>query len=637
MPQIHLLDREVAELIAAGEVVERPASVVKELIENSIDAGATSITVEIRGGGVGYLRVSDNGCGISQQDMPLAFLRHATSKVLTLEDLTEIMTLGFRGEALASVAAMAKVELRSRQKGGEGAKILAEGGVIGEPVPDGCPDGTTLIVRDIFYNTPARMKFMRRDVTEGNAIAQIVEKTALSHPEIAFRFIRDKETRLQTSGNGGLIAAIAAIYGREYAANMLPVDYKLNQMRVTGYVSTPMGAKASRVWQVFYLNGRYVRVRACSAALEEGFKGRLMTGRFPTCVLNIEMPHSEVDVNVHPAKTEVRFADERPVFQAVYYAVKSALSAVSAPLEAKKQPDINPLTIDIPQEKPIQQAMPMPVANIYEEQPKREESDFTRPLTLAAPGAGTITEAAVPTTVFEQFRRAALDISLEVSPEDPQFRVSSPAAEAPELFPTKQEQTLEQAEDKPAIRLIGELFSTYILLEQGEDFLLVDKHAAHEGVMYQRIRGSVQGGARQVLLSAVPVKLPVDLYNVLVENLDKLEAIAFMAEDFGAGTLLVRETPLTVYEQDVAAILTEVATKLIDNKADLTPASLEALCASIACKSSVRAGDRNSREELAEIIRLVGDCPEVANCPHGRPFVVRMSKYKLERMFGRII
>ena len=630
MPQIHLLDREVAELIAAGEVVERPASVVKELIENSIDAGATSISVEIRGGGIGYLRVSDNGCGISPQDMPLAFLRHATSKVMTQDDLAAIYTLGFRGEALASIAAVAKVEMRSRQLGEEGAKIFAEGGDIGEPVPDGCPDGTTILVRDIFYNTPARMKFMHRDVTEGNAVQQIVEKIVLSHPQIAFKFIRDRETKLQTSGNGKLLAAIAAVYDREYALGMIPVNYKYNHIRVTGYISKASSAKGSRVWQVFYLNGRYVRIRTCSAAVEEGFKGRLMIGRYPTCVLNIEIPLADVDVNVHPAKTEVRFADERVVFQAVYYAVKSALMTEESPLRASKPPEITPLTINISKENPVQESINLPSATTV-----REESDFSKPLSFSAPSAQTTTEgAALPTTIFEQFRRAAMNASLEVSPEDPQFKIKTQAGEDA-LISAAGEKATSISEGYP-LRLIGELFSTYILLEQGEDLVMVDKHAAHEAVLYHRIRDSAKSGARQMLLSAVPIILPIKLYNILAENLGRIEELGFVVGDFGTGTLMVRETPMTVYEQDLSAILTEIAGKLLDYKSDLTPAALDALYASIACKSAVRAGDHNSREELAEIIKLLENNPGISNCPHGRPFVVRSSKHKLERMFGRL-
>jgi DNA mismatch repair protein MutL len=630
MPAIHLLDKAVAELIAAGEVVERPASVVKELTENAIDAGATDISVEIKGGGIGYIRVSDNGCGIPPADLPKAFLRHATSKVRTQQDLSSIATLGFRGEALASISAMSRMEMRSRQRGGEGVKIKAEAGEIGEPSPVGCPDGTTVIVRDLFYNTPARMKFLRRDIAEGNAVAQVLDKAALSHPEISFRFIRDQQTRLRTSGSGDLLSVIAAVYGRDTAEGMLPVDYLYERsIHVTGYIGAPSNSKPSRTFQTFYINSRFVKTRTCGAAVEEAFKGSLMVGRFPVCVLNLEIPPEDVDVNVHPAKTEVRFIDERPIFQSLFFAVKSTLSMQPAPLEARPRPAVNPLTIGLDDEKSVQENLPR--KNSFTVRAGEPEYSFSKPLSFASPGGKTPAEGyipgapasdgtPVPSTIFERFRAGLSDTIEEEAGSRQEAAGAVPAPEQSEA---------------PEIRLIGEIFSTYILLEQGEDFLLVDKHAAHEGMLYRRIRENAGESHRQVLLTGVPVTLSMEEYTVLSEHKGELEAIGFLAEDFGAGTLIVRESPALLAHSDIAAVLSEAAGKLLEGNHNLTPAALDALYYSIACKSAVRAGDRNSREELMEIVHMLREDPNLTHCAHGRPIVVRLSRYKLERMFGR--
>ena len=632
MPTIHILDKSVAELIAAGEVVERPASVVKELMENCIDAGADSIAVEIKGGGIGYIRVSDNGCGISPEDMPRAFLRHATSKVLTEDDLAEIATLGFRGEALASINAMAKVELISRVRGAdEGARITAEGGEVSSVTPNGCPEGTTIIVRDLFYNTPARMKFLRRDTSEGNAVAGVVEKIALSHPEIAIRFIRDGQTKLSTSGGGDLPAIIAQVYGRTAAANLLRVDYAYeHKIRVTGYVGAPSSARPTRIAQCFFINNRYIRSTSCTAALEEAFKGKLTGKSFPVGVLNIEIAPSEVDVNVHPAKTQVRFSDDRPVFQSIYYAVKSALAPQGSGFRIQDYSDetvqdSNETARDFAPSRTKDDSPPQepstkePPRLEYSSSPPPSRADAAhdprKPLSFAAPRA---TATPIPTQIFDKFREAMLDITPEQPPQEP-----PKTTQLPEVV------------ESPEVRLIGELFGTYILLELADDLLLVDKHAAHEGVLHQKIREQTKLGHRQVLLSPLTLNLPREEYAVLAENTAVLEDLGFLADDFGEGALILRELPILLHEADAGFMLSEIAGKLIENRMELTPSALDALCYSVACKSAIRARDKSSLPELREVVRMLEKSPEVTHCPHGRPILTRISKSKIDRMFGR--
>lgn len=648
MPKIHVLDKAVAELIAAGEVVERPASIVKELLENAIDAGSTAITVEIRGGGVRYIRVSDNGCGIDAADIPKAFLRHATSKVETADDLSGIRTLGFRGEALASIAAMCKVELTTKSAAETaGTTYRVDGGEDLGGTPAGCPTGTTIIVRDVFFNTPARMKFLKRDISEGNSVAQVVDKCALSHPEIGFRFIRDNGTKLRTTGSGDLLSVIRTIYGKELADGMLPVDYSFEgRIRVSGYISAPATAKASRTYQNFFINGRYVRSRTASAALEEAFKNKLMGGKFPACVLNLEIDAETVDVNVHPAKIEVRFVNEKPIFQTVYFAVKSALAVVAAPMDATtvippeppRQPKLNAITMHLPQQEYPQQRM---TAQDYQEQfaRKKEPSSFNKPVAFHSPS-----------------RRASLDISVSESVLPPKFapapfsdkkcppvagsilveqEVKTENMPTPVLKPTAPAHVPEPVEPAEA-RLIGELFGTYILLERGDDLLLVDKHAAHERILYEELRENLSYGNRQVLLAPVTVTLARENYGALLESLDRIEAMGFTVEDFGDGTVLVRETPIELGQEDIAHILEEIAEKIRTGNRDLTPHALDRLYYSIACRSAVKAHDKNHTIELADIVDKLRKNPEITHCPHGRPVSVKLTRHEVEKLFGRL-
>lgn len=632
MARIHLLDRSVSELIAAGEVVERPASIVKELIENSIDADATQITVEIKGGGIGYLRITDNGCGMEREDIPTAFLRHATSKVREAEDLEGIYTLGFRGEALASVAAVSRVEITTKTPDSEeGSVYRIAGEETDGPHPTGATDGTTLIIRDVFYNTPARMKFLRRDVAEGNAVAQAVDKSALSHPEIAFRFIRDTQTKLQTSGNGDLQAVIAAVYGRELAKSLLPVDYLFeNRIHVSGFVGEPGNPKPTRAYQNFFINGRYVRTRTGGAALEEAFKGKLMTGRFPVCVLNLQLEPDLVDPNVHPAKIEVRFSDEKAVFNAVYFAVKSALREKDAPMEPPRKTEVTPLTLHLDQEEPIQQRLPTASIPIRMEE---ETPTFSGEIPF-----GSSRKDAPPQMSPQSHSGGTMHTPTypAASPRDvePFLEILSGKESPPASGVLDKEEPPQQLED---MRLIGELFGTYILLEQGEELVVVDKHAAHERILYEQIKERMDSESnRQVLLAPVPVTLSKEEYDILLANPQAMEGIGIAVEDFGSGTLIVRETPVHLAGEDLSFLLSELAGKLLENHRDLSPAALDSLLFSIACKSAVRAGDQNNAAELEEIIRRLRDNPEITHCPHGRPVSTRLSRRELEKLFGRL-
>lgn len=636
MPEIHILDKAVAELIAAGEVVERPASIVKELLENSIDAGATDISVEISGGGVRMIRVSDNGCGISREDIPKAFLRHATSKVCKAEDLDGILTLGFRGEALASVAAMCRVELLTRAAyEDEGTSYRVEGGEVCGCAPAGRPVGTTVTVRDVFFNTPARMKFLKKDVSEGNSVAQVVDKCAFSHPEIAFRFVRDGTVKLKTSGNGDLLAVIYEVYGREFANEMLAVEYVYeNFTRVSGYISQPGRVKPSRAYQNFFINGRFVKTRTGAAALEEAYKNRIMTGKFPACFLNLELDAATVDVNVHPAKTEVRFVNERPVFSAVYYAVKSALSTLETPIGARA-------SVPEPQRVTAREfrelfAPDEPESNIkLEYKPLYTSDNFAvRPVSMRS----SMLDISVDDDAdLEKFARKAGFAKImpdsgdrifeEIARNEPRSAttsvgvVSAPAHEAPE---------------PRDFRVIGEAFGTYIILEQDDRLVLVDKHAAHERLIYERIKSTIDHGCRQVLLAPQSVALSREEHSAIVENPEEAEKIGFLVEDFGGNAVVVREVPVELSESDVAFVIREIAAKLAAGSHDLTPAALDRLYYSIACRSAVKARDKNSEAELAEIVRRLRENPEITHCPHGRPVMVALSGREIEKMFGRL-
>lgn len=648
MGKINVLDKHVAELIAAGEVVERPSSVVKELVENSVDAGASAVTVEIRNGGNTYMRVTDNGCGISREDVPAAFLRHATSKVRGQEDLERIGTLGFRGEALASVAAVAHVELLTRtQEELAGTHYVISGGEEEDCGDAGCAAGATLVVRDLFYNTPARMKFLKKDVVEANAIASLLDKIALSHPEISVRFLRDGKETLHTPGDGNLKSAVYAVYGKEFTAGLLPVDYELNGVRVWGFVSRPAAARPNRSMQNFFINGRYVRSRTAMVAVEEACKGSLMAGKVPACVLHIAVTFEAVDVNVHPAKTEVRFINERPIFDAVYHGVKTALSRGDTPsVLPLRRPEPNPF----PRTESSVQMKMEPRGNTEPESPAAREVrpsvPVARPVSPQPARVPVLNDIEAP-----RFRTDYRAADIAFTPEPEKTAESSAACgekkAAPESNSAREEEVPaapvspeppereKPAEEKPE-RLVGEAFGTYIILERGEDELVfIDKHAAHERLLYEQLKAQSGEAAQQMLLAPVPVTLDKNEYAAVIESLGVCAQAGFEIEDFGSGTVLVRSAPLILGGEDVAAAVMEIAGYLQSAKNDITTEKLDWLYHNVACRAAVKAGDHSEPQELIALVKRM-EREDVRYCPHGRPVRIVLKRKDLERQFGRV-
>lgn len=677
MGKIHVLEKQVAELIAAGEVVDRPASVIKELVENAVDAGATAITVEICRGGTTFMRVTDNGSGISRDDVPVAFIRHATSKVLHAEDLEAIGTLGFRGEALASIGAVARVEVLTRTADElEGTRYAISGGEEESCDPAGCPQGTTILVRDLFYNTPARMKFLKKDVSESNAVAAMMDRLALSHPEVSFRFLRDGKETLHTPGDGKLRSAVYAVYGKEFTSHLLPVSYEMDYVKVEGFVSAPTASRGSRSMQHFFLNGRYVRSRTAMAALEEACKGSIMVGRFPACVLYLTLHAGAVDVNVHPAKLEVRFVNERPVYDAVYHGVKSALMKQDTP----KQMHWN-----APTGKPALSQQPVPLSGTQMQFASREQAkgaamrpETGKPATQKVPEKSEKRENAVPVTPsvpsFFERTKSKPDFSfLEESAErtyTPSVPVKKPLAEPP--VPEEKKPPVSKAAPVPAtlpepdgidpvkpvpappsavepsvppveesqapdVRLIGEAFSTYILLQVGDgELMLIDKHAAHERLLYEKLRREHAAPSAQMLLQPVTVPLSKDEYDVLMQHQELLSNAGFECEDFGMGSLLVRSVPLTLGGDDVPGVLTEMAGYLLSHRRQIQTEKQDWLFHNVACRAAIKAGDESDPRELTALCLELYQHPDVRYCPHGRPIFVVLKKREIEKQFGRV-
>ena len=610
MAQIRVLPKEVSELIAAGEVIERPASIVKELIENSIDAKASSITVEIQNGGIRFIRISDNGCGIASSDAPTAFLRHATSKVKEKNDLDNIGTLGFRGEALASVSAVAKVELMTKTKDEElGTYLRISASEIDEVRETGCPDGTTITVRDIFYNVPARLKFLKKDVTEANAVASIVEKIALSHPEISIKFIRDNKVIFITPGDGELLSAIYTVFGRDFANGMLPVEYEFNGIKVKGYTSKPMFHRANRSMQHFFINGRYTKTRTCGIALEEGYKGAMMVGKFPACVLELEMPFDRVDVNVHPAKIEVRFVDEHAVFDAVYFAVKSAIAKdnelISHATETKKEEKITPPDIATPFSNKWVSAVQESIPTVVKPKPDFDYKSF----------AASHKDMKDVRTVFEFHSPVVEELKMQKEPEIP-----------------KQEE-----KESLSFTVIGEIFMTYILVQTDEEFVIVDKHAAHERILYNKLKNDFEELDKQLLLTPVTVSLSRQECETVMKETELLSKLGFTVEDFGLNTILIREVPAVASKADSKEMFMDVVSGLLQNKKSNLPEKIEDILHRIACRSAVKGHDKNNIAELCDLVNTVFSDDNVRYCPHGRPVMVRYTKKEIEKLFGRIV
>lgn len=652
MAKIQKLPREIAQLIAAGEVVERPASVVKELLENAVDAGASEITLEIQNGGIRFIRVTDNGCGIARDDVPTAFLSHATSKIQKADDLNAIFTLGFRGEALASVAAVSRVELMTKTADEfAGTRAVLEGGELLSVADAGCPNGTTLIIRDLFYNTPARMKFLKSDRAEGSAVALIADRIALSHPEISVRFIKEGKQQMCTPGNGDLHACIHAVYGREFAETLLPVEYNLNGIAVRGFVSKPFCSRGSNSMQHFFVNNRYIKSRSGAAALNEAYKNAVMVGKYPACVLFLEVQPSAVDVNVHPAKTEVRFSNEKAVFDAIYYAVKNTLSADrSRPAAVLSH---TPDTTFRPEKSVLRKAEPTAVQIELEDIPTPpaqtsvKQNNFTTinsPANAEKPAKREIQAfRQVLNDTKELYETEELpDLSVRTSAE-PVKNGTEEAAQTVEIpMPTAEvsalplDEAVEQPKKAPAFRLIGEAFKAFIFVECDGKLLIIDKHAAHERMLFDALKKDNGKQGAQLLLSPVTVTLSKDEYAVLCENMEVLNEAGFDAEDFGEGAVRVRACPLNLEKEDITVLVTEIAGYLLKNRREVLSEKLDWIYHSLACRAAIKAGNDTKDYELYEFTKKLLSDDSVRYCPHGRPVLIELTRAELDKQFGRI-
>lgn len=701
MGRINVLDKHTAELIAAGEVVERPSSVVKELLENSIDAGATQITVEIMHGGIDYLRITDNGCGILKEDVRNAFKRNATSKISVDSDLEKIGTLGFRGEALASISSVSKVQLITKAKEENiGSAYEIDGGEEISFDDAGCPDGTTFIMRNLFYNVPARYKFLKKDVAEGNAVASVIDKIALSHPEIAITFIRDNKRVLKTAGDGKLMSSIYAVYGRDFASTLIPVDYELNGMKLTGYISRPTNGRANRNMQNTFINGRFVKSRTISVALEEACKGSIMIGKFPSCVLNLQISPEAVDVNVHPSKIEVRFINERPVFDTVYHGVKSALlrgdSRKEAVLNHNNTVNIKPLNpfnlankvinkeppksvqkaSEKPRERSIFDELDLPIKTVkynkvnkvsdsssvqkkymefLENNKKLSENNQTTNNTVCNNINNNVinnvsTESKIETRMDEVKEDTSLNQEVQkVNPfeelELEKITTEEKKSDVDVVLPTERQTNSSSEnieiktlidEDKQSFRFIGEAMNTYIIVETDNNKLvLIDKHAAHERIIFEKLKREKGTGSVQLLLIPITVTLEKNEYTVAIEHLDMFRNVGFDVEDFGNGTLIVRSAPSYLRNDDVEDTIIEICGYIAENRKNVMSEHMEWIYHNISCRSAIKAGDSSTAKELIDIAKTVFSDDSIRYCPHGRPVCIELSKYEIEKQFGR--
>ncbi len=618
MPKILKLSQHVANLIAAGEVVERPASVVKELLENAVDAGATKITVEIKDGGMTFLRVTDNGCGMDPEDARTAFLRHATSKLRTAEDLAAIETMGFRGEALAAIASVSRIDLMTKTKDSMlGTSLHLEAGAITEESEVGCPDGTTIIIRDLFFNTPARMKFMKSDSVEGSRVANAVHLQALAHPEVSFTFLRDGKQALSTPGDGKLQSAVYCIYGRE-CAQMVAVESKWDGYTLTGFVSKPTDARPSRSLQTFFVNDRPVVSKLLIKALEEAYRNQIMVGKFPACVLHLTLPASAVDVNVHPAKTEVKFLSEKSVFDCVHYGVLGALNKQVDRPQVQFKPAPAPVT-PAPQPK----AAPAPKQQSFFRTMTTEEYKNFSAVIKDAPQPKKETAAATVMAVERQ----------QSSPLRETVIIPAPAP-APAPQPEPEQTTLPLPEEKPW-RMVGELYNTYVIVEQGEDAYLIDKHAAHERILFEKLKANQEAISSQILLAPVPVRLSAEAAGELIANTALLMELGFEIEEFGDNTVLLRQIPMDLNPDMAAEAVETLAADLLTGKRGDKNTVRDELLHTVACKAAIKAGWVSDEKELLALVKQVMAREDLKYCPHGRPICVSLSKKQLEKQFKR--
>jgi DNA mismatch repair protein MutL len=703
MGVINVLDKHIAELIAAGEVVERPSSVIKELVENSIDAGAKNITVEIKNGGTTFMRVADDGCGIYRDDIKKAFLRHATSKVKTANDLDTISTLGFRGEALASISAVSRLQVITKNENEEiGSCYEIEGGDEISLEEAGCPTGTTFVIRDLFYNIPARSKFLKKDVAEGNAVSALMDKIVLSHPEVAFTFIRDGKQVLRTFGDGKLLSAIYSVFGKDFAKGLIPVDYTLDSVTVKGYISKPINSRPNRNMQNFFINGRFVKTRTGMAALEEAYKGSIMVGKFPSAVLQLTVPYEIIDVNVHPAKIEVRFINERPVFDAIYHAVKTALQQGderkqihfkenTAFNEIKK---VNPFNNaqavfakaeNTPAEKPIKPIERIePVLKNSEPKPYNPFDELDLKDEKTKPVSIDNLKMSDSSNPFDIYSKQAIKRNSELENKKAEFsKQKLEKAEQLILKATQQEESLpkqkitvddltaestetpietevskeevkplkeisenktdnndaltELPKEQTKLRFLGEAFNTYIIVEKNDnEVLIIDKHAAHERIIYEKLKADSGSANVQYLLTPITVTLDKIDYDAAVSNLDMFAKCSFDVEDFGNGTLLVRSAPQYLAATEIADCITEMSGYIASGKKDIYTEKMDWFYHNVSCRSAIKAGNKSTVQELMDIAWTLEKNPQIKYCPHGRPICIVMTKYEIEKQFGRL-
>ncbi len=664
MGKINVLDKHISELIAAGEVVERPSSVVKELIENSIDANATAIEIEIKNGGTSYIKISDNGQGILREDVPKAFLRHATSKVKNHDDLDSIKTLGFRGEALASIAAVSKVEMITKSENelaGTCYKIEGSDEVSIEDI--GCPTGTTIIIKDLFYNTPARMKFLKKDASEASSVSAIVDRIALSHPDISFKFIKNSKEELNTPGDGNIKSCIYSVYGKSFSAGLIPVKYELNGVRVYGFTCDTNSARPNRSMQHFFINGRYVKSKTMMIALEQAYKGSIMVGKFPSCVLYLELSYEVIDVNVHPAKIEVRFINERPIFDAVYYGIKTSINKLDRPLEmllndnniSNEKKIINDnlnkerLKVSDPTVKNDYYTMkPIPTNNVNVEEPdvfipkKNVAYSPLKPIELekkpiiykdntkeeVTSKKALHVDKAHSNPFFEENNKEQHDIILEEEKIDNFHIVENESNKNAVTFFSL---------DNDKINVIGEVFNTYIVLEKNKDkLLLVDKHAAHERLIYEKLKKESGKSFSQYLLTPLTVTLEKKEYSAVISNLNLFSEAGFEIDDFGSGTVIVRSSPLYLEHDDISDSIIEMAGYILENKENISTKYMDWLYHNIACRAAIKSGDKSNKDELIALIKKLDENPELRHCPHGRPILINITKKEIEKQFGRM-
>ena len=632
MPEIIQLSPHIANLIAAGEVVERPASVIKELLENAVDAGASKVTVEIREGGMTFMRVTDNGCGMSPKNARTAFLRHATSKLRTAEDLASISTMGFRGEALAAIASVSRIDLLTKTPGAiEGISLQLEAGNITDESEAGCPEGTTIIVRDLFYNTPARMKFMKSDSVEGSKVALAVQMQALAHPEVAFRFLRDGKEVLNTPGTGKLEAAVYSVYGRDFG-KMVAVSSRWEGYSLSGFISKPTDPRPSRNMQTFFVNGRPVKSRLLIAALEEAYRNQIMVGKFPACVLHINLPAHTVDVNVHPAKTEVKFLNEKAVFDCVHYGVLGALNKTS------DRPDVQ---FDRPrQEQPV----PKPAAPQHKPNPEQtfrtmNTQQFKALTEILKDAPQPKAEAARKT--YESVSAMTLH-SPVIFPDTTPIVKQTPPAAAPAPVsqpvteqPPEPEQTALELPEVAPWRLVGELYRSYIIVEQGEEAFLIDKHAAHERILFEKLKANQEAISAQSLLSPAVCPLRADVAAELLANKTLLEELGFELEEFGTGTVLVRQIPMDLDESQIQETLENIAGDLLNGRRETAETVRDEILHTVACKAAIKAGWKTDEQELKVLVDQVMSDENLKYCPHGRPICITLTKKMLEKQFKR--